>query len=627
MRGAGTRHFDALDGLRGLAVAAVVVNHLRPNALPGGWLGVDVFFVLSGYLITTLLLDERAGTGRVDLGHFYGRRARRLLPALFVLLAVLAITARLVPDASGFQDLRGDGFSALAYVANWHFAYNGASYFGAFSPSVLRHLWSLSVEEQFYVVWPVVLVVVLRRFGARAVGIVAFTLALASAVAMAAMYGNGAHIARIYFGTDTHAHGVLLGCALAAIEPARRNLPFLRTAALIAFAGVIVGIATLDGTASVAYRGGIACVGALTAVVIAGIVTPAGSGVLGALLSWHPLRALGRISYGVYLWHWPVLVFVTAQRAGFSGWSLLVFQLVLTLALAIASFVLIERPVRAGWPRVRWQWGALPAATALVLALAFVVPQVPAPFAAAQTQARERSADTAAVPVNEVAATKPPPTTPIPRRVVMIGDSVAYTLFPGLRASEPTTHLFFMTAAQTGCPLDIAATAYRPGDGTELAPNLPAHCDWPRIWPAMIDRSRPSVVVALWGLWDLYDHRVNGAWLAVGSPAWHAHMVGVLEHALTIVTAHGARMIVLTTPYVFGYSDARIDALNAIYRDAAARHPGRLIVVDIQPAIARLHPERWDNVHFTVTGADALGAVVAPDIARVAALPIPPPSR
>ena len=163
----------ALDGLRGIAVAAVVVNHLRPNALPGGWLGVDVFFVLSGYLITSLLLTERTATGRIDLGRFYSRRARRLLPALFLVLVGVTVAARLAPDAPGFNDLRYDGLSALAYVANWHFIASGAKYFNALTPSPLQHLWSLSIEEQFYLAWPIALVLVLRRGRARTVGVVA----------------------------------------------------------------------------------------------------------------------------------------------------------------------------------------------------------------------------------------------------------------------------------------------------------------------------------------------------------------------------------------------------------------------------------------------------------------------
>src|SRR6185437_9596718 len=152
----------ALDGLRGLAVAAVVANHFSPRQLRGGWLGVDIFFVLSGYLITTLLLDEHAAHGRLDLRAFYSRRIRRLLPALILLLLIVSAVTRAAPNTPGFGDVRGDGASALAYFANWHFIAVGASYFNAFAPSPLRHLWSLSIEEQFYIVWPILLLFVLK---------------------------------------------------------------------------------------------------------------------------------------------------------------------------------------------------------------------------------------------------------------------------------------------------------------------------------------------------------------------------------------------------------------------------------------------------------------------------------
>ena len=607
----------ALDGLRGVAVAAVVVNHLRPNALPGGWLGVDVFFVLSGYLITSLLLGEAASSGRIDLRRFYSRRARRLLPALFLLLVVLAIVDRVAPGAAGFGDLRGDGFAALAYVANWHLVFSGASYFGAFAPSALRHLWSLSVEEQFYLLWPLVFIVVFRRFGTRAVGVVALVLALASALAMAFAY-NGTNISRVYFGTDTHAHGVLIGCALAMLEPARRQWRFRRIAALLALVGVGVAFATLDGTGATAYRGGIAAVGMLTAVVIAGLVSPGPRGPVAAVLELPPLRELGRISYGVYLWHWPVLVFVTAARVGISGWSLLLFQVALTLALAIASFVLLERPVRTGWPRPRWSWVAVPAtATAVVLAVTLVVPTVPAPFALAQRDARSRDAASAPLPV---AASR---TAVGPRRVVVIGDSVMYTLFPGLQEHEQASNLYFLTAAQTGCPLDIAATAYGPADAPQPPVGIPTYCQWPKTWPAMIARTRPDVVVALWGLWDLYDHEIDGTWLTVGTPAWEAQMEQTLERALAIVTARGARMIVLTTPYLIAVAKHRVIALNRVYRAVAARHPGQLTVVDIAPAVRESRAQRWDGVHWTPQGADALGRIVVPLIARA----LQPPDR
>jgi peptidoglycan/LPS O-acetylase OafA/YrhL len=605
----------ALDGLRGLAVTAVVVNHLRPTALPGGWLGVDVFFVLSGYLITSLLLREHAATGRVDLGHFYSRRARRLLPALFVLLGAVVIVARVVPDAPGFGDVRGDGFSALAYVANWHFVITHASYFSAFSPSALRHLWSLSIEEQFYLLWPLILILVLRRHGARAVAVLAGVLAAASAVDMALTYGGG-NLTRAYFGTDAHIHGVLIGCALAALGPVRSRWPAPRAASVVALAGIVFAAVTMNGTDALAYRGGIAFVGVLTAVVIAATTAPA-TGPATWILERKPLRGLGRISYGVYLWHWPVLLFVTAARAGVSGIPLTLMQLAITLALALASFFVAERPVLSGWPRPRWSWVGVPAAaTAVVATLAIGVPSVAAPFAAAAQEAKVRSADTATL--RSLDTGRPHARRPRARTVVVVGDSVAYTLFPGLRANEVASHLYFLTAAETGCPLDISASAFRIPGTPQLTLALPSYCDWPRVWPPLIERTRPDVVVALWGLWDLYDPEVGGRWLEVGSPEWSSYEEHELEQALTVLTAHGARVVVLTTPYIIDMPHERVDALNQLYRRVAERRPGQLTVVDIQPAMTYLQPRRWDGVHFTADAADLLGKAVVPRIAHVA---------
>jgi peptidoglycan/LPS O-acetylase OafA/YrhL len=603
----------ALDGLRGTAVAAVVVNHLRPNALPGGWLGVDIFFVLSGYLITTLLLREHGGRGRLDLGHFYSRRARRLLPALFLLLGAVAIVARFSPEEPGFSGLRDDGFAALGYVANWRFVATGASYFDAFAPSPLRHLWSLAVEEQFYLLWPLVLIVVLRKHGARAVGITAVSLAAASAVAMAVLYESGASVSRIYFGTDTHVHSVLIGCALAAIGPAQRQWRGAGVAALAAVAGIAFAFLRLSGTSPVAYRGGIVAVSLLTAVVIAAAATPSGAGAVGRAFSWKPLCALGLISYGVYLWHWPIIEYVDGDRTGVSGAWLIATQVGLTLVIATASFLLLERRVLAGWPRLRWSsvgGVAVLAVSVVVAGLVVVVPRNAAPYAVAAEAAEARSVDVA-------------PTQPAdagrrgPRRVVVVGDSVAYTLFPGLQANEARSHLYFLTAAKTGCPIDIDATELHLDGEEPVRLDLPAYCDWPRTWPAMIRRTDPDLVVALWGLWDLYDADVDGVRHVVGTPEWTARMDAKLEHALDTLTARGARVVILTTPYIDAHND-RVDTLNARFHAAAARRPGLVRVVDIQPAMSYLAPERWDGIHFTADAATLLGRALVPEIAQAA---------
>ena len=423
----------ALDGLRGVAVAAVVVNHLRPHALPGGWLGVDIFFVLSGYLITTLLLREHEQRGRLDLGRFYSRRARRLLPALFLLLGVVAVVARFSPDEPGFTGLRGDGFAALGYVANWRFIATGASYFNTFAPSPLRHLWSLAVEEQFYLLWPLVLILVLRRHGPRAVGVTAVVLALASATAMAVMYGSGAHISRIYFGTDTHAHSVLIGCALAAIGPrpaapaGRRRRGAARGCRHRVRVRPAVGnrpdrVPRRNRRGEPVHRGrdrGGHDTGRRRTrrpcVLVEAAPRPRADLVRRVLVALagdrvperEPHRRVGRRADrdpGRHHARDRDRVVPAARTTGARG-----------LAAHAMDVGRCHRGVgrrRARSPR-----------------LAFVVPRAEAPFAAAEQAARVRSAKTATFRTPATKRTGP-------RRVVVVGDSVAYTLFPGLRASE-----------------------------------------------------------------------------------------------------------------------------------------------------------------------------------------------
>ena len=229
------RHLPALNGLRGLAVLGVVAYHLQLGWASGGYLGVDLFFVLSGFLITTLLLEEWVGSGRINLAAFWGRRARRLLPALFLVVAALALY--LVcdavfggPGANGLVDLsglRGDAIATLLYVNNWHLIYAHQSYFAQFStPSPLQHTWSLAIEEQFYLVWPLVLLVLLR-FGRqtwRGTGLaVAVSLGVLSSMLMAVLFQPGTDPSRIYFGTDTRLFDLMAGATIAFIAAARRS--------------------------------------------------------------------------------------------------------------------------------------------------------------------------------------------------------------------------------------------------------------------------------------------------------------------------------------------------------------------------------------------------------------------
>ncbi len=340
-----------LDGVRALAVLAVIAFHEQFAAFHGGFLGVDVFFVLSGYLITDLLAAQWARHGQLDLRGFWIRRARRLLPALaVVLVTVTAAVAVIEPGQLGA--LRPALAGAVSYSSNWWQALRHQSYFAGFGPPPpLRHLWSLAIEEQFYLVWPLILIAALRTCQRRRLrAAVALAGAALSAVAMAAIYVPGGDPSRVYYGTDTHASALFIGAALAFAWPLRQLRAAPRRQARRADAAGLAGIAVLAWAMS-RYSGGdgalypagllIAALGA------AGLVVAAASpGRIAGLLSWAPLRWAGVRSYGIYLWHWPVIA-LTAAVAGPEPprvW-IGVAETVLAIGLAAASWRWIEEPI------------------------------------------------------------------------------------------------------------------------------------------------------------------------------------------------------------------------------------------------------------------------------------------
>ena len=363
----------ALDGLRGAAVAGVLLFH--GGHLIGGFLGVDLFFVLSGFLITSLLLVESTNTGRIGLGHFWARRARRLLPALAGVLVGVALYCVVFARPEELANIRGDALATLAYIANWRAIFQGADYWMLFSaPSPLQHTWSLAIEEQFYLVWPLVFVGLLAWFGRRAplaTFVVALIGAAISAVLLWVLY-DPLDVSRAYFGTDTRAGGVLLGAALAAAlamwGPVRNRSGriALELAGFVAIGVLAVAWTHVDGETSWLYRGGFTLCGIAVVAVIAAAANPS-RGPIGWALSFRPLCLLGLISYGVYLWHWPVYIVLNEDRTGLENWSLMAVRVAVTIAIAIASYLIIEQPIRLGAGTTRVWRVALPATAVLVV--------------------------------------------------------------------------------------------------------------------------------------------------------------------------------------------------------------------------------------------------------------------
>ncbi len=377
---AGRHHVPALDGLRAVAVAAVMAYHLNLAGSRGGYLGVDVFFVLSGFLITSLLVDEQARTTRINLLGFWARRARRLFPALFLLLGALSLYVALGGPGINVGTFRGDALATLFYVANWHLIAVHSSYFAQFSaPSPLEHAWSLGIEEQFYIVWPLLLLAFAKAGGQRrrAVAMASTAvLAVASAIDMAVMACGATNVSRAYYGTDARAFELMVGALLAFIlSGARRATPDQARragrAGMVAAAAVAVGCVTLGGPPRWMFDGGFLAFDVLVAVVIVSIAW-AGHGVVNTVLSTRPLRWVGRISYGLYLWHWPVIVVLSAQSTGLRPWLVDVVRVALTFTLATVSYYVVEQPIRhhglPGWRRLLAPAAVLATAGAIVMA-------------------------------------------------------------------------------------------------------------------------------------------------------------------------------------------------------------------------------------------------------------------
>jgi len=355
------RYLPGLDGLRALAVIGVLLYHAEVPWAPGGFLGVEMFFAISGYLITALLLGERLGSGTIVLRDFWMRRARRLLPALYLFLAATAVYAVLFLPHDLVQ-LRGDLVAALLYVTNWFFIFHDQSYF-AFTgrPPLLQHLWSLAVEEQFYLFWPLVFGGLLKVWGSRRdrtrlLAAVAGG-AVASTLLMAILYHPGQDPTRVYYGTDTRAAGLLIGAALALVWSPWRLTPRITLGGriLLDVAGV-AGVALLcvymwkiTEFDTWLYRGGFALVSLTTALVVAVAAHP-GADVGRRLLGVGVLRWIGIRSYGIYLWHFPIFM---VTRPGLdqdllSGYPLLFVRVAITFAIAELSFRYVEQPIRHG---------------------------------------------------------------------------------------------------------------------------------------------------------------------------------------------------------------------------------------------------------------------------------------
>ncbi|HEY5317978.1 MAG TPA: acyltransferase family protein, partial [Solirubrobacteraceae bacterium] len=630
-----------LDGLRALAVIAVLLYHGGVSWDGGGFLGVEVFFVLSGFLITTLLVSEWLQSGTIALRAFWARRARRLLPALFCLVAAIGVYYAIAGTAQAVPGLKSDGIATLLYFGNWHQIAAGSSYFAATGPvSPLTHTWSLAIEEQFYILWPVLVLGVmgvgsrlrlgvssrlLLRLGAgagagrgagaggggsqrgslRTLLALSLTGMVASWIEMALLYGGGKGLNRVYYGTDTRASGLLAGASLAigvailrrrsgdrgpAPSPWARALgaappAWARALGLVAglaLAGMLVAMDLAGGNGAWLYPYGLAGVDVAAALVIgAAVLAPAS--LVSRALSWRPLRAVGGISYGLYLWHYPLFLWLDSTSTGLSGAALLALRLAVTLAVSVTSFVLIEQPVRQ---RRLPAWlvrslaplaagGAvaslLVASTASALPLGVpataTLPQPTATLQGADPACQVKLADTSAYGVVPPAPSKAASfeytslgkhklswsgssvktfNTCPPKKVLLVGDSLAFTLGVGMLGNENQYGIELADAGILGC----AFTTEGELDVSGVWQGQSAGCpDALQTWAKDAKTLDAQAVVVELGYRDQFDWRVNGHVEHLGQAAFDAYLQRQIDQYVKVLGSGGRQILFLSVPW------------------------------------------------------------------------------
>ena len=635
------RQLPALNGLRALAVAAVLCYHGGLPWAAGGFLGVDAFFVVSGFLITGLLLAEWKETGTIALGAFWARRARRLLPALFLVLGAVAIYAVAWASPDSLRHIRGDGYAALGYVANWRFIFAGQSYFDQFSaPSPLRHIWSLAIEEQFYLVWPLIVVAVLRfrRGSLRTLAGVTLGMLVASVALMFVLYHPGHDPSRVYYGTDTRAQSLLVGALLAMVlmrlrEPRRQRSRVVLHGSALAAAGLLAWawVATSERS-SFLYRGGFLIEAVLVAIVVASACQRR-RGPLGIMLSWWPLQWIGLISYGLYLWHWPVFVVLSPQRSHLDGYVLFALRVAVTLLFATVSYYLVEQPIRRGalhgW-RVRIATPAVAAGTMTAIMVT---------TAGAAAAPREISAAELRPPAPRAVVAGATATATPPMRVLLVGDSMMNSLAPGVDRLAASQHFVSWNASIPGCGLSSDVGEQYTNTWTPAS----SRCfpRWHERWPQHITEYHPDVVVALLGTHDTFDRLINGHDVRFDSAEGARLARDELQQAVDLLSVEGAPIVLLTSPYhMMGwpqpitvsrsqYNPKWIDHWNDLLRQTADTNPGRVQVLDLNrfldpngrwtDTVNDVHVRGPDLMHLNDAGADVTAQWLLPQLLTIRA--------
>ncbi len=661
---AGERRFRPdIQGLRAVAILLVVLFHAGVPGFGGGYVGVDVFFVISGYVITGVLLRERARSGRTSIPSFYGRRARRIIPAATLVIIVTVVAAYHYLGSLSGHTTAVDGQWAAVFLANFHFAATSTNYLASLRPpSALQNYWSLAVEEQFYIVYPAVFVLSVRgakRLNSRT----RLALVLVAVIGASFAYSvvlTPANASSAFFSPFTRAWELALGALVAVGGDRLQRIP-RPLAALASWVGIAaIASADLTLTSTSVYPG------ALVAIPVAGaglvIAGGAAQPLWGAesLLRRRPFQVVGLISYSLYLWHWPILV-IAAQSRGATTlpvWDN-VWLLLLATGLATLTYLLLENPVRHARLLTHHRW--LSIALGLVLIGVTVVvtsseqqrPQLDlgsiATVASRSVCPSPRPSEVAHLASSyDASRPVPPSTVSLDRSVVVVGDSTSCTLLPGLDAVGPSYGLQIHNGAVVGCGIVSGQITpfYTVGGANIEAYTAGCQDEANNAESAAITRYHPQLVV--WGSTDesrgiVVGNRAGTTTLEPGTAAWHSVMLRRMDNRTNQFIDAGSRVVLLEEPppiqsgTAVTPTDVDYERMNALLREVSAQHPQRVAVVDLSARVCPAGPPcpfvldgqgstsatavdavRPDGLHYTSTGALWVARWLVPQIIAAA---------
>ena len=649
----------SLDGIRAFSVIAVMLYHANIAWLPGGFLGVEVFFVVSGFLITSLLIEERESTRRIDLKQFWIRRARRLLPALVVMLAATAVCVAFYATDSA-PDFRRDVLPSLGYFSNWWqiFAVD-TPYFAASSLPVLRHLWSLAVEEQWYLIWPLLFVFV---FGAKWMRpkisgalLLLCSGAIMFATALRFVQDDETRTNFLYLSTLTRSSGLLLGAAVAMLwRPWRKNsLPSWWKSSLadaLAVASIAV-IGVLMATVHVAdaqlYQGGLAVTTIASAVIIAVVMRPNGLFVK-KFFSQELFVEIGRRSYGLYLWHWPIFVVAHARDSG----NRLAVALALTVIINEFVYQYVEIPTRQGalgnWLHNRQQLSAMHRRLPVLITAAVVASLGITGVKVVGIEARDLSIDTStanvifSVPTTVASASSLPAASTtsttiakLPRKLVIVGDSQAHSLVVNKPSGIEKTFVI-TNGSIDGCGIYDRGVGVG-GTNGNFRRNFANCVGFEKKWAKSATTARADVALVVIGAWEVLDLKINGFTFAFNTSPADTMFRTQMKRGIDALRSTGATVALLEVACMRPVDskggpvpalpqrgdDTRTSHLNDLLREIAAPEDDGVFFISgpkewcSDPKISTSLSYRWDGVHAYKPGAKLIFETIASSVLKL----------